>query len=370
MDISLKKKLIIASIVAAASVMLAASPASAFNTPTGPFGDLNVFNATGGTSLTDGLKIHVAQGQIQVTRARKGQLYPNNAKPGIETSDVNNYFTVAFTDGDTVHTISPSDGPAIAFMPDLVWNSAASSAALIEDGKSGTIVNTLTSEETGHGIVTLEITYAYTYPDSFLNLTTKLTLPDGWDMPTRVYWNTDSTLGGADSGNQLEGTLDSNQLVRGVISPDGAQIEAFRQVVGQEVNSWAGRYQCPWEDHTTECNPSSTSAWVTSNTDAPNVISATEDIDNGFGVSVAMTDVAGTSTASFDLLFVSCLSGITAIQCIEDGLVPIVAPVVEVPTLANTGINATQGGLLAGGAALFALVGAGLVIARRRKVNN
>ena len=262
----MKNKLLIAGIAAAAAVALVASPAMATTTPAGPFGDLNTFNATGGTSMTDGLKVDIAQGQIQVTRDGAAQFYPAGdatadpvqlpSYPGTVTSDVNNYFTVAYNDG-TVHAISPAGGPASSFTPDLVWNSATSSATPTDAGKSGTIVNTLTSEDTGHGVVILEITFAYTYPDEFVNVSTKLTLPVGWTYPTRVYWNADSTLGGADAGNQLEGTLTNGQAVRGVISPDGSQIEAFRQVVGQNLHSWAGAYGCPWSDTAPDCIPTS-----------------------------------------------------------------------------------------------------------------
>ena len=362
MDFLLKNKLIIASIAAAAAVMFAVSPASATTIPTGPFGDLYTFNATGGTGLDDGLKVDIAQGQIQVTRGGEGQLYPSEAIPSITESAMNNYFTVAFDDG-AVHTINPQlPAPAAVYAADLVWNSVTSTETPSTDGKSGTIVNTLTSEDTGHGVVVLEITYSYTYPDQFVNVSTKLTLPVAWTYPTRLYWNTDSTLAGGDSGDQIEGTLANGQFVRGVIARNGSQIEAFRQVVGQGLNSWAGSYSCPWTDQGPDCNPASTYGWVAANQDAPNAISTPRNVDNGFGISVPVVDAAGEHLASFDLLFVSCLDGITAIECLNAGT----GAVAAVPTLANTGINATQGGLLAGGAALFALVGAGLVIARRR----
>ena len=364
--IPLKNKLLIAGVAAAAAVALVAAPASATTIPTGPFGDLFTINATGGTGADDGLKVDIAQGQIQVNRGGDGQLYPSDALPSNLTSEMNNYFSVAFDDG-TVHTINPQlPAPAASYDADLVWNSATSSETPSTDGKSGTVVNTLTSEDTGHGVVILEITYSYLFPDQFVNVSTKLTLPAEWSFPTRLYWNTDSTLAGGDAGNQVEGTLANGQFVRGVIARNGSQIEAFRQVVGQSLNSWAGGYPCPWEDGGTDCNPASTYGWVVGNQDAPNAISTGRNVDNGFGISVPVVNAPGDHLASFDILFVTCLSGITAIECLNAGT----GAVAEVPTLANTGINAAQGGLLAGGAALFALVGAGLVIARRRKVNN
>jgi LPXTG-motif cell wall-anchored protein len=368
----LKNKLFIAGLAVLTSVALVASPAIAAS-PTGPFGDLTIINPTGGTNSSDGLKIHIAQGQIQITRGGIAQLYPVTNFPSStiisSNSGVNNYFTVAFTKNNTVRTISPPNGPAGAQVEDIYWNSATSSATLTGGGQSGTVVNTLTSQDTGDGIVTLEITYAYTYPNEFLNVSTKLTLPNPWTYPTRVYWNTDSTLGGSDSGDQLEGTLNNGQVVRGVVSPDGTQLEGFRQVVGQNVNSWAGNYTCPWDDQSTDCNPASFHSWVDDNADAPNTISAQTNVDNGFGVSVPMVDTPGEHTASFDILFVSCVGGVSPLQCIEAAVNPNPAPApapstTTTLTLATTGANVEW--LMVTGI-LTAIAGSGFIAFSRRK---
>ena len=361
----MKNKLVLAGLAVLASVALVASPAMAANTPTGPLGDLNIINPTGGSNASDGLKIHIAQGQIQITRDGIDQLFPTGQFPSTTVIDsnsgVNNYFTVAYTKNGTVRTISPPDGPAGVQLVDLVWNSATSSASLTGGGQSGTVVNTLTSEDTGgDGIVTLEITYAYTFPNEFLNISTKLTLPSSWAYPTRVYWNTDSTLGGNDSGDQLEGTLNNGQLVRGVVSPDGTQLEGFRQVVGQNLNSWAGNYMCPWNDQGIECNPASFHSWVDNNADAPNSISAETNVDNGFGVSVPMVNTPGVHTASFDLLFVSCVGGVSPLQCIEEAVNPAPAPE---PELASTGTSVATP---LGAAAALMIAGIAMVAIRRK----
>jgi LPXTG-motif cell wall-anchored protein len=370
-----KHKLVLAGLAVLASVALVASPAMAAP-PSGPFGDLEIINSTGGTNSSDGLKIHIAQGQIQITRGGIDQLFPTGSFPITteidSSSGVNNYFTVAFTNAGTVRTISPPNGPAGAYFEDLYWNSATSSATLTGGGQSGTVVNTLTSEETGDGIVTLEITYEYTYPNEFLNISTKLTLPNLWTYPTRVYWNTDSTLGGADSGDQLEGTLNNGQVVRGVVSPDGTQLEGFRQVVGQNVNSWAGNYRCPWNDQGLDCNPASFNSWVDDNLDAPNSISSQTNVDNGFGVSVPMVNTSGVHTASFDILFVSCVGGVSPLQCIEEAVNPDPAPSTTTTTtttaaavaLATTGAN-VEWLMVAGLIAVIA--GSGFIAFSRRK---
>ena len=340
----MKKPLAIIAATFAASA-LAVAPAFA-----GTFGDLNTINASGGTTLTDGLKVDIASGQIQVLRDLQGQLYdPNNIPDPDQADYMSNYFTVAYTDGSTVYTIAADGGGEVGYTNDFGWASGTSSATLTDSDRSGTVVNTLTSEDLGDSnYVVLEITYTYTYPDQFINVSTKLTLPAGWTFPTRLYWNTDSTLGGADEGDQFEGTLSNGQAVRGVVSPDGSQIEAFRQVPGQSLYSWSGGYQCAWNDW--ESCPGA-SQWVYYNEDAPNATNTDTNVDNGFGISTPMVNTAGEHTASFDLLFVGCLDGVEALQCINDQF-----------GLAETGFDAS--GLALGG---FALVAAGAVVAVRRR---
>lgn len=348
----MKNKFAIASIAAVAAIALTAAPAFA-----GTFGELSTINPTGGTSLTDGLKVDIASTQIQVLRNGLGQLYSAETLPSPDAvNEMSNYFEVSFTDGDTDHVIGENgEGD---------WAAGTSSAVLSSDGKSGTVVNTLTGTYL-QDEVSLEVTFVYNYPDQFINVSTKLTLPAGWTFPTRLHWNTDSTLGGADAGNQFEGTLSSGQTVRGVVSPDGTQIEAFRQVSGQSLNSWAGYYTCPWTPVSNdpesgvqgaECNPESSSNWLTTNDDAPNTVSVETDIDNGFGISTPVVSTAGAHTASFDLLFVGCLDGVGALQCINEAVTP---------ALAKTGAS-----VVAPLGAGVALLLAGLaVVAMRRKAH-
>lgn len=350
----MKNKFAIASVAAAAAIALTAAPAFA-----GTFGELTTINPTGGTSLTDGLKVDIASTQIQVLRNGLGQLYDAESIPSPDSvGEMSNYFDVSYTVGDVDYVIG-SNGT-------IDWTAGSSSAALSSDGKSGTVVNTVTADVPEAGTVSLEATFTYTFPDQFINVSTKLTLPAGWTNPTRLHWNTDSTLGGEDAGDQFEGTLASGQQVRGVVSPDGTQIEAFRQVSGQSLNSWAGYYTCPWTVadpieglDPLDCNPGSISNWLITNDDAPNSISTSLNIDNGFGISTPAVSAAGAHTASFDLLFVGCLDGIGALQCINDATTPVE------PELANTGASVVA----PLGAAVALMIAGVAVVAIRRKAN-
>jgi LPXTG-motif cell wall-anchored protein len=364
-------------LLSSAIILTGVAPAHA-----GTFGELIIINPTGGTSTTDGLKIHIASSQFQVTRNGVGQLYDKDEVPSPDGRNIrlDNNFQVSYTSGGTNYIIGRNG---------TEWSSGTSSSALSGDSKSGTVVNTVTATAPTGGSVSLEVTFSYTYPDQFFNISTKLTLPSGWTNPTRLHWNADATLGGSDDGDQFEGVLSSGQQVRGVISPDGTQIEGFRQVIGQSVFSWAGSRSCATFiipvlsddddlEQLAECPENSPgdfrSGWLRTNNDAPNSISAETNIDNGFGVSTPVVSSAGTHTATFDLLFVGCLAGEEDLQCINENIPAPVAtttPATTIPAttapaaaLATTGANLNW--LFVAG--LFAVVaGSGFLAFSRRK---
>jgi LPXTG-motif cell wall-anchored protein len=343
----------------------------AYSAPT-PFGPLLTINPTGGTSTTDGLKIDVASGQLQITRQGTTQLYgvltPPLPDPQYSTA-MYNYFSVVFTASGLNKVID-------SYIEDYSWESGTSSANLAADGRSGEVTNVLTSSAIPGFAdpVVLTTTFSYTYPNQYLTVSTALALPPGWNYPTRVYWNADATLGGADDGNQFEGVSSSGQQLRGVVNPNGTTIQGFRQAPGQSLFSWAGYLDCPWGSYA-DCAPL-TPRWLANNLDAPNAISTGTNIDNGYGVSVPVVSTAGIHRASFDLVFVDCglnssYSTAQLISCIDtkaprpsggggsdrrngdEAIEEVVAPEPALPTLAATGLST----------AVPIIVGLGLVMA-------
>jgi LPXTG-motif cell wall-anchored protein len=101
---------------------------------------------------------------------------------------------------------------------------------------------------------------------------------------------------------------------------------------------------------------------VYSNDDAPNSIAAGTDLDNGFGISTPVVSAAGEYATSFDLLFVGCLDGVEALQCINDNVNPAPAPAPD-PELANTG--ASVAAPFGTGLAIL-LAGLAVVLVRRK----
>lgn len=355
-------------------VTLGGAPAYAVD----PYGSLHTINATGGTTTTDGLKIDVASGQLQITRAGATQLYGLLPLPDpLYANAMNNYFSVSYSLGGSAYTID-------SYESEVEWVSGSSSVTLSDDGKSGSVVNTLVSAtDASKGLSTplqLEVTFDYTYPDQYVTVSTALTLPSGWTQETRLYWNADATLGGNDDGDQFEGTSTSGQQIRGVTSPDRTSIQAFRQVPGQSLNSWAGYLDCPWGyDNLNQCDPLN-EGWLMNNLDAPNAISTATNIDNGYGVSMPAVSTAGTHRATFELIFVDCAPAADPVACISQKVPPTptddpeddssdgheeviedVAPVT--PALASTGTSSLV--LLVSSLTLLA-TGIALVALRRR----
>lgn len=333
-------------------MLLPATPAFA------AFGSLETINPTGGLTSDDGLKIEIAQTEIQVTRDGETQFYGYGPAPVAGTQGyMLNYFEVSYTDGLVDHVIGQYNG-------NPTWESGTSEANLSSDGKSGTVINTVTTDVAGDP-VTLRVTFTYTYPNQFLNVTTRLTLPPGWNYPTRVHWNADATLGGNDDGNQFEGTLASGREVRGVTTTDGTTIEGFRQVAGQNLFSWAGYLDCPWGSF--GCSTLPTNSWVGNNDDAPNEVSTATNIDNGFGISTPEVATAGNHSSSFDIFFVGCESAADPIACL-DAILPSDPSPDSDTELAATGASAGMSGLLV--AALLLALGAADLVLRRRAIQS
>jgi len=396
--------------VAVAGMVLAASPAQALPAL---INDVTVINPDGGTSTTDGLLVTVANGQLQIGRAGGGQLYPDDEVPttiwggtsGGETEGpMGNWFGVTFDESRldrtpgtpdvdvpaTVHSAIGSEGGdtySSEYVP-AEWSTFESSSTLSADGKSGSVVNTMrknyipcdvfdvvgetcVTPSATHYDVVLVATFKYTYPDQFITVTTDLTLPAGWPgTNTRLSWVTDSTLGAEDSGNQFSGTLTSGVKIAGVVDPAITVIEAVRETAANPINYYAGNYMCPIEDNGSECAPSSDGLWVSGNAVFPNEVSTDEDVDNGFGAQSVSTYDVGTTSHTFDLLFVDCIEGVeSAVACAEAGIAR-TAPAAPAPAvLAATGVDqGATSGLVAGGLALLAL--GALVIARRVRRSN
>ena len=339
------KKIATGAAAALASFALVATPA--FAAVVDP-GEVNTINATGGTNEDNGLKVEFGFGQLQILMNNSTQLYGGESTPLADTyPEMSNYPVIKFDGFDAIGTGTN-------------WTSFTSDATLTDGGRSGVVVNHLTYGA-GETLVKVDVTASYTYPNKYITMTMALVEAGSAynGAAHKFYWFTDALLSGSDSGYQFGGTSPEGQTVAGVVSEAGDQIEAFRQVAGQNLNWFTGYYTCP-EEAGDECSPTlGDGNWVANFADFPNVAyEADATIDNGFGIS-SPSSTNGTEEISFDLLFVSCLDGVNALQCADAGLG------LAEPELAETGVNASAFGF-AGAAALFA---AAAVIAVRRRSN-
>jgi LPXTG-motif cell wall-anchored protein len=364
----LKKKLIAGLVAGLASVALVATPSfAAVDDP----GVLVTVNPSGGVGLDDGLKLDIAFGQIQIGRNGSGQLYDETDIPDpTDAEAMSNYFTVALSDGTNISFVGSPDPTESGTGAVNAWDSFTSEATLTDGDKSGVVINHL-KYGTGSSEVLLDVTWTYTYPNQWFNVSANLTLgSDYTGLQHKVYWFTDSYLEGADEGNQFGGFTPGGQEVAGVVSQSGTQIESFRQVAGQSLKWFTGYYECPYDEpvnedgtwtNVEECGTASgTDGWVSSFADFPNVVAPATLIDNGFGVSSAAS-TALTDSLTFDLLFASCLDGVSPLPCADS------ATGIEA-TLPDTGSDSALAAAFGFGALALLAVGGLLVGIRRRQM--
>ena len=360
-----------AAVAITAALALTSAPAQA----AGEFGSVKTINPSGGTSDSDGIRILIAGGQMQVYSKDVMQFYKGLSTDGLPTADADthcdlyNYFSMYLGAGDDSKVVGC---PNFDLDPEndvelVEWATGSITSNLTAGDKDGTVTLTLVSGEVATGkTITLQVLYTYVYPNRYVDIETSWTIPTGIPGFTgaKTYFNADATLAGSDKGDQIEGTLADGSAIMGVIARNGLSIEAFNQLPGQSMRSWAGFFQCAWRPGLTNPNcPSSLAGWVVNGEDAPGTISTETFIDNGWGVQSPAVTVAGTSVSSWRTYFVSCLeSDTSASQCVDRA-----APVAK-PTLPDTGADSgALAGLIGGGAALLA-IGVAIVVIRRRSM--
>ncbi|MEY4397278.1 MAG: hypothetical protein RLZZ40_1034 [Actinomycetota bacterium] len=335
----------ITSIVAASAASVALSVAPAFATVVNP-GEAVTINSTGGTNASDGLKTIVGFGEVQIFLENSAQLYSLESVPTADGGEMSNYPVIKF---DGLDDIGSSNS----------WESFTSESNLTDSGRSGSVVNHLTYGS-GASEVKVDYTIDYTYPNNYFNVTMAL-VSAGSDydgLGHKFYWWTDAALAGSDSGFQFGGPTPAGQVVGGVYSEAGDQIEAYRQVEGNNLHWFSGYYTCP-DTAGDECVDGEDSAgdWVGNFADFPDAFfdSGDSTLDNGFGISSPVSTNA-TESISFDLIFAKCLDGSPALQCADAAT--------GQDSLAKTGVDATPLGL--GALALVAAGGIAFAVRRRQ----
>ena len=358
-----KAGLVGSALALAGAMVLSTAPAQA----AGEFGSLVTINPSGGTSSSDGLKIEIAGGQMQVFRDGNEQFYSGSPSADALPADPSNcsmynYFTVAID--ATADAIVGCAYYGDSATNEVTWASGTITSSLTAGDQDGTVTLTLVSNEVSAGkTITLQVLYTYVYPNPYVDIQTTLTIPAGIPGFTsaKLYWNVDATLGGSDEGDQITGSLADGSAITGVVAADGSAIEAFNQLPGQNMQSWAGEYTCAWDSTNvgnTEC-PNSQAGWTSAGTNISAGISTDTDIDNGWGVQAPDVTTDGASVNSWRAYFVSCLdSSLTALQCIDES---------TKPKLPNTGLDGASIAGFAGGAVALAVVGVILVAIRRRQ---
>jgi LPXTG-motif cell wall-anchored protein len=353
------KKLLAGLAIGVAGVLVFATPS--FAAPTSP-GVLETINSSGGTSATDGLKIDVAFGNIQIGRKGSGQIYDDTDLPSATSyGNVSSFPVVALSYG-TSPTLYRFIGSSYGTNA-VNWTSFTSESTLTDSGRSGTVINHLTYGS-GTSLVTADFTISYTYPNEYFNVKFDLTgLGSDYSGGNhRLYWYVDSYLEGSDDGFEFGGTTPGGQAVAGVYSQAGTQIEAFRQVAGQNLDWYAGSSACPnYGPYTvSDCGAVTTNGFINDYVDFPSAFATnTTPIDNGFGVNSALSSAA-TDSMTFDLIFATCVDT-SPLPCADSALGG------TEPALPDTGVDAATALRVTLGALALVGLGGAVVLLRRRK---
>jgi hypothetical protein len=222
-----------------------------------------VINADGGGSGQPGLRIHYANGELQVVRNGSGQLFHPAFTPTSPPSSMNNAIAL-YVDG-------------AQYLPGVYTDSTQAGGSL---SGSGTITGTI---ETGD--IDVAVTITYTYPNEYFNITL-VVVRGGTTDPLKLYHFVDSFLDGGDQG---PGFFSTSPATVGVVKP--GTVEAFRYVGGPSWTGYfSGFFAIPWSQ-------------VGVGADFDNVIDADPNTDNGYGIMWNLGTAAGIHLVSYDMIF-------------------------------------------------------------------
>ena len=228
--------------------------------------DQVVINALGGNAGDPGLRIHYANGQLQVFRNGVAQLYWGNTP---SNPPVWSYSGIAL------------NLEGLAFATPLPFNASAFPNSTQSGGSqsgSGTISGTL---DTGIAGFILAVAIVYHHPDEFYTVT--LSIDRGaTTVPLKLYHIALATAYESPGFH-----LETPQTVG--LGQNGAY-EAFRHVGGP---AWTGyfsaNYETPWD-------------WIENGIDFNNAI-LTDDYPKTFGIMWDLGTTAGTQTVSYQMIF-------------------------------------------------------------------
>lgn len=266
-----------------------------------------VLNAGGGNAEFEGIRIVYGDGQFQIIREGRGQLYPQGTQP---PEGLNNMIALGVGEEGVGGTV---------LVPFLLPNSFLG-AGVVQDGWDS-IVTTQGSDTSFTSVFTgtvdgrtYTVTMVATYfaPAEYFDLAFSVTVPAGNTQPVRLYFTMDTYLGGSDNGPGFltEPAECPDKLIVGVRGPNPSDplVEAIQYVSGKPFAGYASEnyYRVVF---------GAGGYGAATITDLPNVIDDNPNVDNGIGVNWNFGTTPGTTNAEIRMVFAENLP----VNCPEPG---------------------------------------------------
>ena len=268
----------------------------------GYFGQ-TVINAPGGTNRDDGIRLNISgAGNMQIKRKNINQIYSIS-------SNLYEGTTKPFEVPGTTHGLALSIGRDIFKSGSLNPTGSVGDKNLVPitstqqsliESTPGHFENTIKMKAEKNGLTyLLDVKYIYNYPDPFVTIDYKVTIPQGNTDKVQLAHGWDTYLSGGDNGpGFVRGTAPN--LVMGVFKQASLSYEAFQYRSGVE---WSGYHSAHYNLLKDQLNRS-----VDKYMTFGNLINSAAATDNGIGISINFGTTPGTFNSENALIF-ACEAG-------------------------------------------------------------
>ena len=269
----------------------------------GYFGQ-TVINSPGGTNRNDGIRIDLSgAGNMQIKRKNTYQIYSSSVNITAGTTNPfvgpnSNAHGIVLSIGRDIFkggTLGPTGSVGDKNLVPI----SSTKQSLIET-TPGHFENTIKMKADKNGLTyLLDVKYTYDYPNPYINIDYKVTIPQGNTDKIQLAHGWDSYLSGGDNGpGFVRGTAPN--YVMGVFKQASSSYEAFQYKSGV---AWSGYQSADYKLLAPQLNRS-TDTYMTFG----NLINPAASTDNGIGISINFGTNPGTFNSENALIF-ACEAG-------------------------------------------------------------
>lgn len=268
----------------------------------GYFGQ-TVINAPGGTNSNDGIRLNISgAGNMQIRRKNINQIYSignhilsGTTKPFEVPGSTHGLALSIGRDIFKSGSLSPQGSVGDKYLVPIT----STQQSLIES-TPGHFENTIKMKAEKNGLTyLLDVKYIYNYPDPFVTIDYKVTIPQGNTDKVQLAHAWDTYLSGGDNGPGFVRGKAPN-LVMGVFKQASLSYEAFQYRSGVE---WSGYHSADYKLLVSQLNRG-VDMYMTFG----NAINENSTTDNGIGISINFGTTSGTFNSENALIF-ACEAG-------------------------------------------------------------